>query len=320
MLLPSARLWRRDEQLPWVSMYCAPGWFASSVPTPAAYCPGVVVAPTRTIHRPSQAGWEIGTARPRSFDCGVFGWGAVVGSPGAGAGTGAGAAVAEVPEPSSVGTVGTPVAAVSVGTVGTPVAAVSVGTVGTPVAGVSVGTGTGKPEPPSSVGTAGAEGSAVTCGPPADDWPPSSVAVFRPRNCPIANAITIRARLAIIQSGTGTGVSARCLGAPVGGGDDHAGRAGGTAAGGGTGPPGAAAASGGSAAGSGTGADGCITVGGSCRVGRGVGDGRNPASRGDGGGTAPVVGRGTGDGRNPASRADGGGTAPVVGGGEAGRL
>src|SRR3954463_10946883 len=136
MLLPSGRLWRRDEQLPWVSMYCAPGWFASSVPTPAAYCPGVVVAPTSTIHRPSQAGWEIGTARPRSSDCGlvgVLGWGAVVdpavGSPG----TGAGAVVGGVPEPLPVGSVGAAVAAVSVGAVGSPVAAVS-------------SVGTGKPE------------------------------------------------------------------------------------------------------------------------------------------------------------------------------
>src|SRR3954469_25560233 len=177
MLLPSGRVWRSDEQLPRVSMYCEPGWFASSVPTPAAYCPGVVVAPTSTIHRPSQAGWEIGTARPRSSDCGlvgVLGWEAVVGSPGTGAGavvgspgTGAGAVVAEVPEPSPVGSVGAAVAAVSVGTVGSPVAAVS-------------SVGTGKPEPPSSVGTAGAEGSAVTCGPPVADWSPSSVDAFRP--------------------------------------------------------------------------------------------------------------------------------------------
>src|SRR4051794_30045348 len=240
MLLPSGRLWRRDEQLPWVSMYCAPGWFASSVPTPAAYCPGVVVAPTSTIHRPSQAGWEIGTARPRSFDCGpvgVLGWGAAVGTAVGAAvgwpGTGAGAVDAVDPEPSSVGSVGAAVAAVSVGTVGSPVAAVS-----------SVGTGT--TVPPSPVGTAGAEGPAVTCGPPLADWSPLPVVAFRPRNCPIANANTIRARLAITQTGTGTEASARCLGAPAGGGDG-AGR-GGTAAVGGSGPAGGAAAGGGTAA------------------------------------------------------------------------
>src|SRR3954462_12261984 len=102
MALPSGRLWRSEAQLPWVTMYCAPGWLCSRVPTPAAYCPGVVVAPTSTIHRPSHDGWEIGTARPRSSDWGVLGVcgsGAVVGSAVGAPAVGAGAVDTEVPDP-----------------------------------------------------------------------------------------------------------------------------------------------------------------------------------------------------------------------------
>src|SRR3954447_72755 len=66
MRLPSAVLCRSEEQLPSVTRYCEPGLLSSSPLIPSGYLPGVVAAPTRTIHWPSQAGWEIGVDRPRS--------------------------------------------------------------------------------------------------------------------------------------------------------------------------------------------------------------------------------------------------------------
>src|SRR3954454_14986695 len=96
MRLPSAVLCRSEEQLPSVTRYCEPGLLSSSPLIPSGYLPGVVAAPTRTIHWPSQAGWEIGVDRPRSSPD----WGVPV-VPGA-LSVGAVPVVSEALEPASV--------------------------------------------------------------------------------------------------------------------------------------------------------------------------------------------------------------------------
>src|SRR3954451_15845676 len=63
---------------------------------PSGYLPGVVAAPIRTIHWPSQAGWEVGVDRPRSSPD----WGGPV-VPGA-LSVGAVPVVSEALEPASV--------------------------------------------------------------------------------------------------------------------------------------------------------------------------------------------------------------------------
>src|SRR3954471_22267332 len=63
---------------------------------PSGYLPGVVAAPIRTIHWPSQAGWEIGVDRPRSSPD----WGAPVVS--GALSVGAVPVVSEALEPASV--------------------------------------------------------------------------------------------------------------------------------------------------------------------------------------------------------------------------
>src|SRR3954453_17133454 len=66
MSLPLVYACRSDVQLPAVSRYDEPGYCASRAPTAAWYWAGSVTEARKTTKLPSQAGWEIGTASPRS--------------------------------------------------------------------------------------------------------------------------------------------------------------------------------------------------------------------------------------------------------------
>src|SRR3954453_11494839 len=158
MRLPSAVLCRSEEQLPSVTRYCEPGLLSSSPLIPSGSLPGVVAAPTRTIHWPSQAGWEIGVDRPRSSPD----WGAPVVS-----GTlsvGAEPVVSEALEPAS-------------GEVGAEDSSVE-------VAGAE----------DSSVEVAGAEDSVVLCPAPAAGCLPVAAVEPRPNSSPMESATAISTR------------------------------------------------------------------------------------------------------------------------------
>src|SRR3954454_14821122 len=165
MRLPSAVLCRSEEQLPSVTRYCEPGWLSSSPLMPSGYLPGVVAAPIRTIHWPSQAGWEIGVDRPRSSPD----WGAPV-----------------VSGALSVG-------AVPVGSEALERASVEVGAEDSSV---EVGSEA------SSVEVAGAEDAVVFCPAPAAGCLPVAAVEPRPNSSPMESATAISTRPVISQPRT----------------------------------------------------------------------------------------------------------------------
>src|SRR4051794_32167310 len=129
---------------------------------PSGYLPGVVAAPIRTIHWPSQAGWEIGVDRPRSSPD----WGAPVVS--GALSVGAVPVVSEALEPASVG-------------------------VGTEDSSVEAGT------EDSSVEVAGAEDSVVFGTAPAAGCLPVAAVEPRPNSSPMESATAISTRPVISQ-------------------------------------------------------------------------------------------------------------------------
>src|SRR3954471_6812579 len=158
MRLPSAVLCRSEEQLPSVTRYCEPGLLSSSPLIPSGYLPGVVAAPTRTIHWPSQAGWEIGVDRPRSSPD----WGVPVVS--GALSVGAVPVVSEALEPASV-------------------------EVGAEDSSVEVSAAED-----SSVEVAGAEDSVVLCPAPAAGCLPVAAVEPRPNSSPMESATAISTR------------------------------------------------------------------------------------------------------------------------------
>src|SRR4051794_4438734 len=138
---------------------------------PSGYLPGVVAAPIRTIHWPSQAGWEIGVDRPRSSPD----WGAPVVS--GALSVGAVPVVSEALEPASVGG-------------GAEDSSVEVGTEDSSV---EVGT------EDSSVEVAGAEDSVVFCPAPAAGCLPVAAVEPRPNSSPMESATAISTRPVISQ-------------------------------------------------------------------------------------------------------------------------
>src|SRR4051794_26852007 len=128
---------------------------------PSGYLPGVVAAPIRTIHWPSQAGWEIGVDRPRSSPD----WGAPVVS--GALSVGAVPVVSEALEPASV-------------EVGAEDSSVEVGTEDSSV----------------EVGT---EDSVVFCPAPAAGCLPVAAVEPRPNSSPMESATAISTRPVISQ-------------------------------------------------------------------------------------------------------------------------
>src|SRR3954464_12448373 len=183
MRLPSAVLCRSEEQLPSVTRYCEPGLLSSSPLIPSGYLPGVVAAPTRTIHWPSQAGWEIGVDRPRSSPD----WGAPVVS--GELSVGAVPVVSEALEPASV-EVGAEDSSVEVS--GAEDSSGEVSGAGDSSVEVSGAEG-------SSVEVAGAEDSVVLCPAPAAGCLPVAAVEPRPNSSPMESATAISTRPVIIQ-------------------------------------------------------------------------------------------------------------------------
>src|SRR3954453_20179840 len=168
MRLPSAVLCRSEEQLPSVTRYCEPGELSSSPLMPSGHPPGVVAAPIRTIHWPSQAGWEIGVDKPRSSPD----WGASVVS--GALSVGAEPVVSEALEPASV----------EVGAEDSSVEVWAAEVSSAEVAGAEV----------SSAEVAGAEDSVVLCPAPAAGCLPVAAVEPRPNSSPMESATAISTR------------------------------------------------------------------------------------------------------------------------------